>query len=724
MRGSSKDSVAQIDDESVRELQDIFRLYPRQFSKLLDTRAIISVADVDGNITFVNDNFMLISGYGREELIGENHRLLKSGLNPCSLYTEMWSAISVGKIWDGVLINRKKSGELYWMQATIEPLRGLNGQINGYISMCIDITDLKLAGVENKRVLSAMNALSAVNQLIIQSENESDLLRDVCGELVRKMQFSVGFIGIKQDNKERSIKFISAGDTEKVYNLQKLFNWGKKNQISTPVDDVFKKGCTRVVHDTLIDASFRQWHAQSQQRGLRSMIALPLRRESGKVCGVMICYAAVPNGFGEHEIGLMEEVAVDISFGIRHLRALDKKASYERQLRHAQKLEAVGQLSAGIAHDFNNILASILGYTDLSINSIGAESENKKLKRFLGEVYQAGERGRDLIKQMLVFSRKEDNVDNSDSKLNIVESSKVIVKMLRSTMPSSMAINLIEPTNSQPQFSAIDSVSLQQILTNLLINARDAIDGEGEVTINFSSTETRDGFCASCNESLDGEFIKLEVIDNGEGMDDELMKSIFEPFFTTKDVGKGSGLGLATVHELIHKLGGHIKASSSPGEGASFSIFLRSAEPESNEPVSGKQSIAADADIEILRGKHVFMVDDEASLVGMLQNIMSSWGMKVTAFLSSEEALAYIKDHASQPDILITDQTMPKITGLDLAKKIRLLRPDVPILIASGYSDKINAKEAMQQGFGFIIKPFNQVELLSKLMNELSRHDT
>jgi signal transduction histidine kinase/ActR/RegA family two-component response regulator len=386
-------------------------------------------------------------------------------------------------------------------------------------------------------------------------------------------------------------------------------------------------------------------------------------------------------------------------------QAEEEREQLQKQLLQARKMEAIGQLTGGIAHDFNNILASILGFTELALHRFANPNEGK-LFDYLTEVHRAGERARDLVAQMMAFSRGN---SGSPQLLDTKPLVKEVVKMLSSILPTSIQV-ATKFDKSMPAIK-IDPVQLQQVVLNLCINARDAMHGKGQLTIQGQRTTVLKRVCASCHEKVTGEFLELIVEDSGTGIEEGLLNSIFDPFFTTKDVGSGTGMGLSVVHGIVHKHGGHIDVETKIGQGAKFRLLF---------PVKDcakKTGPSDETELEIPRqfGRgHILVVDDEPAITVFLEELLNGHGYHVSAFTDAQAALAYFESEPDAVDLVITDQTMPNLTGSELATNILSIRADMPIILCTGYSEQIDAARTKELNIrSFFTKPINTGELLA-----------
>jgi len=384
----------------------------------------------------------------------------------------------------------------------------------------------------------------------------------------------------------------------------------------------------------------------------------------------------------------------------------------EGQLRQAQKMEAIGHLTGGIAHDFNNLLTSIMGYVTLAAER--SSNADAKVATYLEQADLSCKRARDLIQQMLTFSRGRRGEPRPLALAPLVRES---AKLLRSSFPAT--IDLRTDLDDDAPLVLMDPVQLDQVLMNLAINARDAIRSIGEIRIAVRRFGPTKGDCASCRGNVEGEFVELAVSDNGSGIPAEVQERMFEPFFTTKEVGQGSGMGLSTVHGIVHDHGGHIVVESGAGRGATFRILLpalRSPERALAQPLPAPRDPALPS--AALSGR-IAVVDDELSVGRFMQDLLTQWGLEVALFESAGKALDALAAGEAF-DLVITDQTMPGMTGIELARAARALRPGLPIVLYTGYGEGVARAEIDTAGVaGLARKPIEPSELLALLARHL-----
>jgi PAS domain S-box-containing protein len=398
--------------------------------------------------------------------------------------------------------------------------------------------------------------------------------------------------------------------------------------------------------------------------------------------------------------------------------AEQRRGELERQLRQAQKMEAIGQLTGGIAHDFNNILTSVLGYIAMAQERPLAE-EDPVLARQLGQARLAAERARDHVAQLLAFSRPR---RGERRLLAVAPVAQQALQLLRPNLPSSILVDCPEVCDGTgpivPPVVA-DPVQLEQVVFNLCINARDAIRDHGTLRVHIGYSAAT-GHCASCSAPLeDTRWVWVEVADDGRGIPREVLERMFEPFFTTKEVGRGTGMGLAMVHGIVHDHGGHIQVLSTPGEGSVFRVLLPAA-AEDTWPADAP-SVGAPAAVQAapqLNGR-VLLVEDEAIVSGYMVDLMTGWGLQVTLEHDPRAAARRLASGGEHFDLLLSDQTMPGMTGLALSRHAARHRPGLPVLLYTGNASEVEQDELRDCGVRALLrKPIDGAEL-RQLLGEL-----
>lgn len=374
-----------------------------------------------------------------------------------------------------------------------------------------------------------------------------------------------------------------------------------------------------------------------------------------------------------------------------------ERQKLESQLRQAQKMEAMGTLAGGIAHDFNNILAAILGYSRLVREEL---TDNSQAAQDIEKVIASALRASELVKQILTFSRKEQTLRKVvDFSLIVKES----LTLLRASLPTSVKI---EPNiNAKEAYIYADPTQIHQVLINLCTNAAQAMEDGGTLQISLTNSQPSSSILPGKPEFPNAPKIMLTVSDSGVGIENNVIHRIFDPYFTTKEVGKGSGMGLAVVSGIVESHGGAISVKSKPGKGTTFCVVFPTV-PEAEEQTTHSDEKAP-------RGtESILFVDDEEAIVQIAKRNLGQLGYKVTGFTSSLKALQEFKNSPDSYDLVITDQTMPEITGDQLSKQLLDIRPDLPVIVCSGFSSKMNAEKAEALGIRrFVMKPVKHNEL-------------
>ncbi|MCX5904507.1 MAG: PAS domain S-box protein [Proteobacteria bacterium] len=378
-------------------------------------------------------------------------------------------------------------------------------------------------------------------------------------------------------------------------------------------------------------------------------------------------------------------------------RDITETSQMEEQLRQSQKMESIGTLAGGIAHDFNNILAAIMGNTEMALQMF---PEYSTAHKHLEQVLKSSERARNLVKQILAFSRKaEEDREPLEIKRAVTEA----IRMLRSTLPATIEIRENITSDAWIMGSVIQ---MHQVLLNLCTNAFHAMRERGGVLgIDLSDVNIDAGNINVSNDMMSGDYVKLSVIDNGTGIAPEIMNRIYDPFFTTKEVGEGTGMGLSVVYGIIKSHGGDISMESEPGKGTTFHILLPRIEKKAAEKEHVEQTVP--------RGtEQILLVDDEAIIVEVGQKMLEMLGYRVTGVKGSIEALEIFKKGPDAFDLVITDYTMPKMDGYELAQKMMAVRPGMPIIMNTGYNETISQEKALAAGISeFLLKPLNLKKL-------------
>jgi PAS domain S-box-containing protein len=402
-----------------------------------------------------------------------------------------------------------------------------------------------------------------------------------------------------------------------------------------------------------------------------------------------------------------ELFCIDIDLTERK-RAEALQAQLEEQLRQAQKMETIGRLAGGVAHDFNNMLTAILGFAELLLSRFEVDEGGHK---YVEQIKKAAERAASLTQQLLAFSRKQmlqPKVFNLNTLVINIEN------MLHRLIGEDIElVLLLDPHLGQVE---ADPAQIDQVLMNLAVNARDAMPDGGKLVIETKNAYLDEDYARQYMEVKPGPYVMLAVTDTGIGMDKETQAHLFEPFFTTKEMGKGTGLGLATIYGIVKQSDGHIWVYSEAGQGTTFKIFL----PRLAETVVVVEPPSAKT-VEVQHGHETILLVEDAEMVRVLiQNVLSDQGYKVLATSNGAEALRVCREHSDPIHLLLTDVVMPGMSGRELAAQIALLRPETKILYMSGYTDEAIVHHGLlKPGIALLQKPFSTIELAHKLREML-----
>lgn len=406
------------------------------------------------------------------------------------------------------------------------------------------------------------------------------------------------------------------------------------------------------------------------------------------------------------------KVFVAIVLDITERRRMEReKARLESQVIQSQKLETIGTLAGGIAHDFNNILAPIIWYTEMIVND---DDNDPEIREDLRHVLKAANRAKDLVQQILTFGRMRE-VERSPVQIQLVI--EEAIKLVRASLPATIEITCQVNNKCDPVLA--DPTQIHQVVMNLCTNAYHAMREDGGVLdVTLGHYQVSEEEAAVHGKMQPGKWVKLTVADTGHGMDPATMDRIFEPFFTTKNVDEGTGLGLSVIHGIVMTYGGHITVSSKPGQGSAFNIFL--------PPVDYEKQLVEKWERKVADGhERILFVDDEEEIVRTGKLMLERFGYKVTATTDSRQALELFTDAPEYYDLVITDQTMPGLTGLRLAAELKKIRPDIKIVLSTGFSEEASEERWREVGIDrFVMKPVVGSDLHRLIRNVLDEDAT
>jgi two-component system cell cycle sensor histidine kinase/response regulator CckA len=649
-----------IDITEHKRAEEALRASEEKYRELVENaNSIILRMDTKGMITFFNEYASRFLGFSREEIIGRNvvGTIVPSTDSVGNDLAQM--ILSIGAHPEQYRSNENenmcKDGKRVWVAWTNKPILDDQGQCVEILCIGNDITDRKEA---EEKMSTAHRLLSSVFDSIPDLVNVVD--------------------------REYRIHYTN----DKAHDLGKQLE-PEKQMICYSRFKLLDKPCEGCIAELVF--------------------------ETGCV-GEKEVYNPADGTFAEVRAFPVLDSKGHVELVVKHVRDITdrKKAEEERknlqdQLAQAQRMEFVGRLAGGVAHDFNNMLSVILGHTELALQQIDPE---QPLHDNLEEVHKAAERSAELTRQLLAFARKQ---TIAPIILDLNETIDGMLKMLRRLIGEDIDLAWI-PDSGLWQIT-IDPAQIDQILANLLVNARDAIAGVGKITIETENVEFDEAYCDMHADFMPGEYVKLAVSDTGCGMEQAILAHIFEPFFTTKETGKGTGLGMATVYGIIKQNNGFINVYSETGKGTTFKICL---------PRYAGKTVGASAEgpAEVTHGgpETILLVEDEPSILKLGKTILEGLGYRVLAAGTPGEAIGLAEKHAGEIHLLMTDVVMPEMNGRDLAKKLLSLYPSLKRLFMSGYTANVIAHHGiLDEGVYFIQKPFSINNLAAKVRETLDQ---
>jgi PAS domain S-box-containing protein len=441
--------------------------------------------------------------------------------------------------------------------------------------------------------------------------------------------------------------------------------------------------------------------------GYESVALIPLHTGS-QVFGLLQFNDHQTNRFNASQIIHFERIADSLAATLAQRQDAEEKKHLEQQLQQSMKLESIGRLAGGVAHDFNNMLGVILGRAEIALEN---EHIPADILTDLQEIRKAAERSANLTRQLLTFACRQ-TVTPIAIELN--QSIDAVIVLVQRLIGENNTLAW-QPSEDPLWLTKIDPAQVDQILTNLCANARDAIEDCGTITIRTRNITLTRSDCAGHAESRPGDFVILSVCDDGAGLDKETLEHVFEPFFTTKETGKGTGLGMATVYGIVKQNKGFIQLDSKPGQGTTISIYLPRLMQERAETGAANKNKSVPQGCET-----VLLVEDERTILAMTQRMLTSLGYRVLATDDTAHAIQLATEHADEIQLLMADVIMPAMNGRELADTVQKLCPNISCLFMSGYTADIIAHHGvLDEGIFFIQKPFSKMDLAIKLRNAL-----
>ena len=651
----------------VRDLSSVEELR-KQGQIINQIHEAVIATDLHGIITSWNSGAVALVGYRVQEAIGKN---IADVLSDEMTYSDL---VRLSRL---EALIAKKSGDTFYGFISSSDFTNQVGQKTGTIFTIKDISQRKEAEKNQKNQARIWALGSDLGQAVTTGHNLRHMLQSCCESLVKRLEVPFARIWTYDSAENMLVLQGSAGMYTHIdgsHGRIPVNSHSKIGQIATA-----KKAI--LTNQVIGDPQIRNQH-WAKREGMVAFAGHPL--VVGNIfVGVMALFSKKP--LSNFITKSLEFVAERIAIGIERNQAEAEKEKLHNQIRQMQKMEAIGTLAGGIAHDFNNVLTPIMGYVGLLKVEL---AQDAVAQEYVQEILQASKRAKDLVSQILTFSRQKEQERTPLQPHLII---KEALKLLRASIPATISIQ--EKIDGQCHAIMADPTEIHQLVMNLCTNAYHAMqDNGGNLEVRLENISVNAERARGNANLLEGPYVRLTVKDSGAGMDSATLERIFEPYFTTKGIGEGTGMGLALVHAIVQSLDGAIAVQSSIGKGSSFSVYLPSLRRAQQEEVAVKK--------ELPRGtERILLVDDEAVVAEFGQRALKFLGYQVTIRTSSIDALELFKADPGQFDLIITDKMMPNLTGIELCKKIRAIRADIPVILLTGFSHNLTPEQTVNAGF-------------------------
>ncbi|MEI6561718.1 MAG: PAS domain S-box protein [Verrucomicrobiota bacterium] len=605
---------------------------------------------------------------------------------------------------------RRRDGELRHIVVRVNVVRDDKGCVMGTRGSNQDITDLKrsehlLERSEKKarHLNELLRAMYDIQHLIRNEPDEGKLLDGVCNVLVETRGYLAAWIGVPQTESKLVVPAAHAG-CGKGISQEAPITWDDTPNGQGPSGTAVREWVPCVIKDIATDPRVEPWRQSALAVGIGSIASFPMIAEK-RLWGVITIKANRPNAFSEEEIQLLTDLANEVGQAVQNIHHRIDRERLEEAHRQEQKMVAVGQLAGGVAHDFNNILGANMLQIGLLMERPDLTPE---LRQALEELEQGAFRASNLTRQLLLFSRKQAvQMKALDMKAVLESIHGMLARLLGETVLMKVQ------TDAELMWVKADHGMLEQVIVNLCVNARDAMPHGGKLTFRVEKLEIEAGSAPVHLDIHPGKFVCLSVADTGTGIAPEDIKHIFEPFYTTKEVGKGTGLGLATVHGIIQQHGGWIDVESKVGEGTVFRVYLPAFAEEQATAAEGKLK-------QIPRGREtILLVEDDVVLLRSVISGLQLLGYRVVEAVDGVDAWLKWQEHSEEIDLLLTDMVMPGgMNGLELAQQIQNAMPGFKVILSSGYSDTLNhANPELFPGITMLPKPYG-ISVLARTIRQ------
>lgn len=624
-------------------------------------------------------------------------------------------------------------GHETWVLVRALPRLDPDGSLRGYVGSVTDISERKAYEASLEHINRVLRTVAAATEMLMVESDDAALFSKMCDVLVSIGNYRMAWIGLAEHDEARTVRPVAYAGIDEGYLESADVRWDESEQGRGPTGAAIRTGIPQINNDMAANPAMAPWRESALARGYRSNVALPLKGE-GAVIGCLTIYSEAVQGFSEEEIAILLDLTNHIAFTIVAMRERQRRKEIELHLQQAQKMEALGLLAGSVAHDFNNLLGAIQGFAGFIVE----DAKEGDVANYYGQrILLAGKRAKALIGQILSFSRQ---LDTKRERFALAEVVTETTALLTAAIPTTT--QLVIHIEDVPTTVLGNRDLMGQALINLCMNAHDAIGGAiGTVTIVIRRTELApealaglsgkqlaednpvtsnwldENGCAhlaSGYVDLSHPCVSLLVSDTGTGMDAAILGQIFTPFFTTKKKGHGTGLGLTAVHRAVIAHQGAILVKSMIGRGTTFEIVLPCLQDEGTAPIADPgEQVGIHGN-----GERILLVDDDPDFGDMLLTALERRGFEVSPCSDPLEALAGIREFPDAWDALVTDQTMPNMSGLDLIRAAREISPDLACILCTGYAeDALDDRVLAEAGaMALLRKPIDIDRLVAKLV--------
>jgi PAS domain S-box-containing protein len=654
------------------------------------------ITDLEGVILYVNHQMADMCGYKTEELLGAASDMIVPESSQEIIRTKTKSrALGAWEKYETQLMC--KDGSLFWVEISASPYPNAEGTVIGALAAMRDITDRKRAEEALKRSEAELRLRDEINHVLLTISDDG-MYREVLRVVQRELESVYGLFGYIDSTGSLVLASMTDAVWEECQMPNKTWVFPEKQWGGT---------WGRALRERKTLWANEGHHTPEGHVPITKSIMVPILQQ-GQLVG-LLGVANKASDYEEADVRLLESIADRVAPLLcarlerdikeqERLHAAEERISLESQLRQSQKLETIGTLAGGIAHDFNNILTPILAYSQMAASVLEQEHP---MRANIEEVVNSANRAKELVKQILTFSRQSEQQRFPMDPAPII---KEALKLMRASIPSTIEIR--QDIDTKCGAILADPSQIHQVLMNLCTNAYHAMQDHGGVlTVALKPCTVDDELSRTHPNLTPGEYVHLTVADTGSGIDAQTLERIFEPFFTTKQVGEGTGLGLSVVHGIVTKYEGAITVRSEPGNGTTFDVYLPRVHSKQLKPIQDE--------IPVVGGhEHILVIDDEPIVAETTKNVLERLGYTITVRTSSLEALELFRQDPNRFDLVITDQTMPHLTGDRLAKELIAARVDIPIILMTGFSQTMDEERCQKLGIDrFLMKPLLPTEL-------------